>query len=477
MWQFLLAAAVAGSGFFARQLFKNGDSIVEKCEEEEEQAVVVEEERKELSDPAKVQVPSSPLASSPSVQSGPKEVGGSLSSERWNSTAGQEGIFRFSSSGGEPGPGSRSRKKAGLGSTGRKRNVGGDKRRVRFQKLEGKSGSTDSDGVVVFDEQRKKGRKYFLCLKRRRTGKNAIGSRGEEIFNWGLGAGIMYMVSAGRAEINKLNSTIEETVKVVQELKTELHKRKLSHDLQDSNCNGKSDTYPRECEGKPNQPVTIKSGGVARGLNYPKSMAFPLSDDGDCASSVLTEEQQPEVPEVDQLEAAFESELRKITCHNFKEAIGTEQRSGLGEFDIEHPSDIVKNGVLADELPGPHEEGTNSNSHQFCGVSPSELDQKLCHLLIEQQESHIIELESRLHSAENKLHEKEAELQTLKDCVRRLTEFSLEASSDEEIESWKVGKEGEKGYDHSSAASELLTGINKIGGQDSVVGMKRVMEF
>ena len=64
-------------------------------------------------------------------------------------------------------------------------------------------------------------------------------------------------------------------------------------------------------------------------------------------------------------------------------------------------------------------------SYQCQGVSPSQLDQKLCHVLIEQQETQIGQLESELHLAQSKLHEKEAELQALKDCVKGLTEFSL----------------------------------------------------
>lgn len=73
--------------------------------------------------------------------------------------------------------------------------------------------------------------------------------------------------------------------------------------------------------------------------------------------------------------------------------------------------------------------GQNSNSYQFHGVLPAELDQKLCHVLIEQQENQIVDLESELHLAQSKLHEKEAELQALKDCVKRLTEFSLSTVS------------------------------------------------
>ena len=63
------------------------------------------------------------------------------------------------------------------------------------------------------------------------------------------------------------------------------------------------------------------------------------------------------------------------------------------------------------------------------GVSPFELNQKLSHVLIEQQENQIMELESELHSTQSKLNQKEAELLALKDCVRRLTDFSLSGVS------------------------------------------------
>lgn len=68
-------------------------------------------------------------------------------------------------------------------------------------------------------------------------------------------------------------------------------------------------------------------------------------------------------------------------------------------------------------------EGQSNISCQCHGVLSSELDRKLPHLLIEQQENQIEELESELHSAQSKLHEKEAELQALRDCVKLLTEI------------------------------------------------------
>lgn len=84
------------------------------------------------------------------------------------------------------------------------------------------------------------------------------------------------------------------------------------------------------------------------------------------------------------------------------------------------------------EIPAkglPEQEGQGSDTLGFYGILPAELDQKLCHVLIEQQENQIIELESDLHLAQSKLNEKEAELLALKDCVRRLTEFSLSTVS------------------------------------------------
>ena len=70
-----------------------------------------------------------------------------------------------------------------------------------------------------------------------------------------------------------------------------------------------------------------------------------------------------------------------------------------------------------------------SRSYQSDGVHPEELKNKLSSLLIEQQESHICELESELNWAYLKLQEKEAELQALKDCVKRLSECSLSTVS------------------------------------------------
>nr|GEZ86127.1 RNA-directed DNA polymerase, eukaryota, reverse transcriptase zinc-binding domain protein [Tanacetum cinerariifolium] len=52
--------------------------------------------------------------------------------------------------------------------------------------------------------------------------------RDKSSFGHVIGVGIMYMMSAGKAEINRLNTAVDETAKVVQELKAEISQRKSS---------------------------------------------------------------------------------------------------------------------------------------------------------------------------------------------------------------------------------------------------------
>ncbi|RVW98692.1 hypothetical protein CK203_023956 [Vitis vinifera] len=236
-------------------------------------------------------------------------------------------------------------------------------------------------------------------------------------FVWGLGVGMMYMMSAGKAEISKLNTSMDETAKVVQELKTELYKRKSSRNLQVSSFSSEADTSPKKIRGKHTAQVLAKSSTGNQDPNEINISSLPVIDDGEYASSVLTEEPRPEVLEMDQLEAELESELQKLPCCATDAPDCEEIRPDLGDT-----REVSAKGF--------HElGGQNSNSYQFHGVLPAELDQKLCHVLIEQQENQIVDLESELHLAQSKLHEKEAELQALKDCVKCLTEFSLSTVS------------------------------------------------
>ncbi|KAL2323279.1 hypothetical protein Fmac_027658 [Flemingia macrophylla] len=314
--------------------------------------------------------------------------------------------------------------------------------------------------VGVRSEQRHGGRRLHFCFKKKKTTKNDAASakapfgcfRDNSVFGWGLCIGIMFMMSAGKAEINKLHQTIDETVKIVQELKFEHGRRKSLRALQNLDSVGNGVTNSCKISGK--NEVTLKNtdSGIRDtnvGIWYPG-----VNDCGDCGSSALTEEPEPQVLEIDQLEAELEFELQK-----------------LSESTTDGPChEKIKPNL--DELEAPDEsyDGTGdwnlscSNSH---GVSASELHKKLSHLLIKQQENQILEIESELQLAQSNLHGKELELQELKNCLKRLTELSPSTVSDDETQVLTDPK-GTSDYGNNNIDSEL---------KHSVAGRKRPIDF
>lgn len=393
MWNLLLTAAIAGStGFIAKHVFTNHHSPSEKCEQEEN-------------------LQESPAFDSPLVT---KECHG------YESNCDQEGIFRFSSSA----SGSRGKNK--------KKSCLKEKSGVSCRRLKLATENVKRSGGLKGSS----GRKSCACLKKKRTESS--------LFGRGLGVGIMYMMSAGKAEISKLSTAMDETSKTIHELRTELYKRK-STQLATSSENISTEQM---------QLVVNRISMVDRAPNDMKLCGLTMADDVECPSSVLTEEPEPAVLEMDQLEAEFESELQKLPWSSTETSGHEITRLNLGK------AEVSSEGFC--EL-----EGADDVSYQRDGVLPSELDNKLCHLLIEQQENQITGLESELHLAQSQLHEKEAELQALKDCVRRLTEFSLSTISDDEVEvqpELGCNTEWDK---NSQVGSET---------RKSVVGMKRPID-
>ncbi|KAI4364266.1 hypothetical protein MLD38_020382 [Melastoma candidum] len=382
MWQFLLAAAVAGStGFVANHL---------------------------LHQPTPTNNPFG--ADRPTSQED--------SSAHHLPPPGDE-VFRFSSSG----SGEKLSKK---GKKKKKQKKKKDKEKKTEEEGEEESAQKKEFGRGGLGDERKKvgrgRRRVHVCLKRRKTGKNcekrpqcgSCLSKDGSSFNWGLGLGLMYMMSAEKSEIRKLNTAVDETAKVVKELKTELYSRKLSQFFSGEETKVLDVTSSK------------KSQKTVRNV-----------DDG----------------KVSELEAELESELQKLPW-------------SMGEASSTDEYNIIKMGTGAsgERL---HEQADESlGLHYSNGVSPHLLKQKLSHVLIEQQENHIVELESELHVTRSKLNEKEAELRALKDCVRRLSNISLSAVSEEDIDA-RLGDLGEEEEDDDVVGSES----SKSPGV--VVGMKR----
>ncbi|TKY62173.1 POLAR LOCALIZATION DURING ASYMMETRIC DIVISION AND REDISTRIBUTION [Spatholobus suberectus] len=220
---------------------------------------------------------------------------------------------------------------------------------------------------------------------------------------------------AGKAEINELTKTMDKTAKVVEELKSELIIRKSSRAHQVLDYVGNIGMECCKMTVRDDEIVLKKTRSELRDTDV-KFWSLPLIDNGECESSSLTEESDPLVLEMDQVEAELEFELQKLPRHTIDSNCHDEMRPKLDEVKV--PNEGYDG---SDDL--------NFNSSQYHGVSPSELNQKLCQLLIEQQENQIVELESKLNLAQSKLQEKEDELQALKNCVTLLTELPISTVS------------------------------------------------
>ncbi|KAG8648601.1 protein POLAR-like 1 [Manihot esculenta] len=363
MWQFLLAAAVAGSTtFFAKHFL-----------------ALAQERPKEEENPFQDSIApnhGNQCGYDSSFQQPPDGISGFSSSASASSSSGKKTRI--------------SRKKSGI--TGRRLNFGAEN-----YKADKRYGGSE-----------KSARRFAVCSKKKRTAKSVPSKyrsrsfKESSLFGCGLSIGIMYMMSAEKAEISELSNAMDETAKTVKELRTELYKRrsaKVAAISKDLSSNNELEFY-RAGIGHNNDPKVIKVSGI------------PMIDDVECPRSGLTEEPEPQLLEMDQLEAELASELQKLPWSN-PEASGHE--------GVEPNMD--KNEIFSGGL---HKlEGQSNIFCQCHGVLPSELDRKLSHLLIKQQENQIEELESELHSAQSKLHEKEAELQALRDCVKLLTEIEI----------------------------------------------------
>ncbi|CAL5388057.1 unnamed protein product [Camellia sinensis] len=133
-------------------------------------------------------------------------------------------------------------------------------------------------------------------------------------------------------KLSRLNTAVDETTKVVQELKTEFSGRKSSRNLQVSSSKTEISTSPYKTRGKHTEPIPQSS--TENKDNVQDSGVF-VTEKGECASSLLTEEPQQEVLEMDRLEAELESELQKLLgCST--EASGFEGKiSDICEFNTD----------------------------------------------------------------------------------------------------------------------------------------------
>ncbi|KAF5182573.1 Polar localization during asymmetric division and protein [Thalictrum thalictroides] len=308
---------------------------------------------------------------------------------------------------------------------------------VRFKVS--KSSFVDRNKVILGEDQRKNGRKFSINLTNR-TGKIKLRKhrlstpKGSSFASSGLGVGIMYIASAAKAEIDKLNGAVDEATKV--DLKSKLHERKIFCELQDSGHKKHFGTSAEEALVNDKQQVIDVSNVEGANSVYTKVLDPNFTDDEEPSG-------------------------RKRGISNFN------------EHNVEHLLEATSSELSSGGLLGPHKVvDRDCYAFLYNGVSPFELERKLCRLLIEQQKSQILELESRLLSAETKLNEKVVELEALKNHVHHIKNLSLQTSSDEETDEETSNVELKIGSD-----ANLRSLIDKETPRRQLIGTKRTIEY
>lgn len=249
-------------------------------------------------------------------------------------------------------------------------------------------------------------------------------------FSYGVGMGVMFTGASRKCEIDKVTSLLNQTVIMVQELKIQLDEIKdyLQNSEMPKGCHGEIYTYQQE-----------KPGAAANWMleKDPESICSYFKDN-ETASTVIIGEPAQQVTGTVELETEFQVGLDYIQM-DFLQSNSSHQKQRTEYSESTDSSDVADEGLYANGLPGqwssanmtPFVPSENFHMDDY-GVSPYELDRRLCELLEKQREETISELEGELKSTENELHDKEIELQHWKEHVSRLLELSFVTDSGDE---------------------------------------------
>lgn len=127
-------------------------------------------------------------------------------------------------------------------------------------------------------------------------------------FALGFGAGLICMMSA-KTEISRLNTVIDEATKVVQDLKTEVARKKSAR-APDISCLGADGNVNTKRSKNNCSQLSLHNLSSGDALDRRLDGSF-RSNEGECGSSCLTEDLQSGVL-MDQLERELQSELQKL---------------------------------------------------------------------------------------------------------------------------------------------------------------------
>lgn len=280
----------------------------------------------------------------------------------------------------------------------------------------------------------------------------------DRLFNFGLGFGVVFMITSSKKEIEKLRELQEQTERLVKDLKQEVRRGNFSNGS--SQMLQSSEDLPSKYRYANREIEDTKNRMVFRSQNSSGRLESGISGNecNSSAHSIITTESTPQQSGMAQLEAELEAELERMELD-----LSTERSCEREIFSgSEMPDNIVYNDLNASQITGKKsshdQEDIDRTNYSLC---PIELERRLHEVLQKRQEDHITELEADLKITEDELLDKEKELSWWKEHVLQLLEENNEgttAPGDESIASMSTGKGSKKNlfFSYSCNGDDLI---------------------
>lgn len=280
----------------------------------------------------------------------------------------------------------------------------------------------------------------------------------EQLFNFGLGFGVVFMVTSSKKEIEKLRELQKQTERLVKDLKQEVSRRNFSIDSSQIVQSGEDFLSEDRYAKREIEDTKDKMFFVGQNLSGRLGSGISGNECNSSAQSIITTESTPQHSGMAQLEAELEAELERMELD-----LTAERSCERGIFSgSEMPDNIVYSDLNASGIP---EKKSNQDQEDIdrtnYSVSPIELERRLHELLQKRQEDHIAQLEADLKITEDELLDKEKELLWWKERVWQLLEENNEgttAPGDVSISSMSTGQWSKKSLfsSYSSNGDDMI---------------------
>lgn len=286
----------------------------------------------------------------------------------------------------------------------------------------------------------------------------------EQLFNFGLGFGVVFMVTSSKKEIEKLRELQKETERLFKDLKEEVSRRNFSNDSSQIVQNGKDMLSEYHYAKREIEDTKDRMAFVSQSSSGRLESGISGNECNSSAQSIITTESTPELSGMAQLEAELEAELERMELN-----LTAERSCELETFSgSEIPGNIVYNDLNVSGIPGKKSNHDQEDGDRASyGVSPIELERRLHELLQKRQEDRIAELEADLKITEDELVDKEKELSWWKERVCQLLQGNDEAKTtpgDESTASMSTSRGSNKSlvFSYSCNGDDLIKEVENL---------------